>query len=75
MAVIDSFKANTTSVDVRVLMLLVHELPLNHPCFSSNGPLISPVSNGLCSQLMATFNAFLGLSLSNTCHSVFNHLL
>ena len=28
MAVIDSFKANTTSVDVRVLTFLLHELPL-----------------------------------------------
>jgi len=28
MAVIDSFKANTTSVDVRVLTSRVHELPL-----------------------------------------------
>jgi hypothetical protein len=28
MAVIDSFKANTTSVDVRVMTPLVHELPL-----------------------------------------------
>ena len=28
MAVIDSFKANTTSVDVRVLMFPLHELPL-----------------------------------------------
>jgi hypothetical protein len=28
MALIDSFKANTTSVDVRVLTSLVHELPL-----------------------------------------------